>query len=175
MKEFTFTDATPLIEFVEKNSHRVVGQTLVSLYTDCWPVKGGYMTSENPIVIELEDYCIVVNYFLISSLTIEIASKEELKAHNYLKSLLQIKDRVNDYYNKEFDRGEDKESIEGCKITKISVERFSEQFEYNLEGDIRPEGGDYFSTIRIYLDGGTIFCICGAPAVLDGWVYIWCE
>ena len=80
-----------------------------------------------------------------------------------------------DYYDEELELGEEKHLIENCVITDIQIERFSYEFECDIQGNIRPEGGDYFSTIRLYLDSGKVLCFRGADSICDGYIEIWCE
>ena len=69
-----------------------------------------------------------------------------------------------------------KEEIENCKIIGVTVDRFSHAFECNpCTGEMRPEGGDYFSTIRLFLDSGTTLCFCGEDSISDGYMDMWCE
>ena len=35
-----------------------------------------------------------------------------------------------------------------------------------ITGEIRPEGGDYFSVIRLHLDSGTVLYFCSADTAI---------
>ena len=86
-----------------------------------------------------------------------------------------MKSLLVDYYGEEFGYGEDKDQIEGRIILDVSVERFSEAFRCGKTGKMRPAGGDYFSTIRLFLDSGKILCSTGLDDITDGWNEMWCE
>ncbi len=176
MKEYDFTEATPLLSFLEMYQEKIVGKRLKNFYTNYWPDYGHRSLSEYPIVFELEGYFVEISYFVPSDMGILIGTKEELEQNKDIKDIINIKNRLIDYYNEEFARGVKKEEIENCKITGIEVECFSSAFECNpCTGEMRPEGGDYFSTIRIHLDSGIALCFCGADSILDGYIEIWCE
>ena len=89
--------------------------------------------------------------------------------------MLNIKDNLIDYYGEKLELGEEKQLIENCVVDDIKVERFSHEFECDIQGNTRPEGGDYFLTIRLFLDSGKILCFCGADSICDGYIEIWCE
>ena len=105
-----------------------------------------------------------------------IGTKEELVKDQEVADIVNIRGQVYDYYCEEFGRGIKKELIENCKIVDIQVNRFSEAFECNgATGEMRPDGGDYFSTIRICLDSGGSLCLCGVDSITDGYVEVWYE
>ena len=172
MKEFRFDEATPLIEFIENNKHRIVGQTLQFFHNAFWPdLYRENVMSDEPIIIELDDYCLLINYLLLSDITFFIGSKEEIIQLYGAERIMTLRDKIHDF----FDYGVRKDLIEGRKIIDIGVERFSHAFEYTIQGDERPDGGDYFSAVKFFLDSGLILCIRGDDAISDGYVRVWCE
>lgn len=176
MRKYSFTEATPLIEFLEKYQNKIVGSHLKNFYIDFWPDYESYSLSCNPVVLELDDFFVVIHYLIPSDMDIVIGTKEEVSQNKDVAGMINIKNELVDYYNEEFSRGVKKEEIENCKITKIDVKRFSHEFECNpVTGEMRPEGGDYFSTIHLYLDSGTVLCFCGADSITDGYIEVWCE
>ena len=175
MNTYSFTEAAPLLQFIEENEKCIIGSTLKYLHTEYWPEHGRRSLSDIPVVLELADYCIIVNYLIYSDIELIIGKKEELVKDQDVEYLVNIRDRRYDYYSEEFERGIKKELIEDCKIVDIQVDRFSKAFECNTNGDMRPDGGDYFSTIRIYLDSGVVLCLCGVDSITDGYVEVWYE
>ncbi len=176
MREYSFTEATPLIEFLDKYQDKIVGNHIKNFYVDFWPNYGRCSLSDCPVVLELDDCFVVISYLIPSDIGIMVGTKNELSANKDVADMIDIKNVLVDYYNQEFSLGVKKEEIENCKITKIDVERFSSAFECNsATEEIRPEGGDYFSTIRLHLDSGTILCFCGADSITDGYIEVWCE
>ena len=125
--------------------------------------------------LELEEYCVVVNYLIQSDIELVVGKKEEIVNIQDVAHIVNIRNVIHDYYSEEFERGIKKNLIENCKIVDIQVDRFSEAFECNTNGDIRPAGGDYFSTIRITMDSGVILCLCGVDSITDGYVEVWYE
>lgn len=176
MHVYHFSEATPLIKFIDEKKDRIIGGTLKRLDTLYWPIYERANISELPVILEMDDYCIVVNYLLVSDIEIRIGKKEALMKDEDAAYLFNIRNEMQDYYEEELELGIKKALIENCKIEDIQIERFSEAFECNsATGEMRPEGGDYFSVIRIYLDRGVTLCLCGVDAITDGYVKVWCE
>ena len=176
MNTYSFTEATPLLQFIEENKTSIIGSTLKYLHAEYWPEHGRRSLSDIPVVFEFENYCIVINYLIYSDMELIIGKKEELVKDRDVAFLVNIRDRRYDYYSEEFEHGINKELIENCKIVDIQVDRFSEAFECNgATGEMRPDGGDYFSTVRVCLDSGIVLCLCGVDSITDGYVEVWYE
>ena len=175
MKSFSFIEATPLIKFIEENKKHIIGHTLKKFHTQYWPEHDTYHISDIPVVLELDDYCIVVHYLVTSDIELVIGQKEDLIKDPYVEHVVNLRHELPDYYHDFLNQGIPKELIENCKILDIHVERFSDAFEYNIAGDERPNGGDYFSTIRLCLDSDLKLCFYGEDAICDGYIRIWCE
>ena len=176
MREYSFTEATPLIDFLDKYSGRIIGNQIKNFYVDFWPNYGRYSLSDRPVVLELNDCFVVISYLIPSDIGIIVGTEDEVSQNKDAADMINIKNVLVDYYDTEFSRGVKKEEIENCKIIKVEVERFSCAFECNpVTEEIRPDGGDYFSTIRMHLDSGVTLCFCGADSITDGYVEVWCE
>ena len=176
MKEYCFTEATPLIEFLDRNQSKIIGRRLKNFYIEVWPEYGRRVLSDRPVVLELEDCFIVINYLIPSDISMLVGTRNEVAQDKDVDEMIHIKDGFSDYYNQKFCHGVKKEEIENCRITKVEVQKFSCAFECNpITEEIRPEGGDYFSTIRLYLDSGSILCFCGADSMTDGYIEVWCK
>ena len=134
-----------------------------------WPVKNFRIRSDVPVILQLDDDFLVISYHYPSSMALQVCCKEALENDMNIVDLLQKRPR-------KFARNDiKKRQLEGRRITNITVERFSDAFECNSDGDIRPAGGDYFSTIRLYLDHGNTLCLTGADSICDGYSELWCE
>ena len=132
--------------------------------------------SDESIVIEMDNCWIELQYYFTSDLTFTIGIQEEIEQCPAAMRTIEIRDNFVDYYCEEFGAGVKKELIEGSKIKSIEIERFSESFECNpCSGEMRPDRGDYFSTIRIHLDSARTLCLRGADSIFDGYIEIWCE
>lgn len=176
MKNFNFVEAIPFINFIKANENKLIGSKLKKLHTLYWPQQSYEHMTDEPIVMEIDDYCVCICYFVPSDIEIFVGKKKEIEKSQTFLNVMNIRNIVHDYYDEEFGVGVKKELIENCVINKIEVERFTEAFECNpITEEVRPDGGDYFSTIRIYLDSGVILCLCGAESICDGYTYIWCE
>lgn len=176
MHSYNFIEAKPLLDFIEKNKDKIIGHTLKKLHTEYWPDCGRVSLSDNDVVLELDDYCIVINYLIISDIQITVGSKEDVSQNQETAKIINYRNVIQDYYAAEFERGVKKELIEERRIEKIEIERFSESFECNAStGKTRPDGGDYFSDIRLYLDSGLMLCLCAADSTMDGYIELWCE
>jgi len=167
VKEFSFREAQPLLAFLEQNRDKIVGKTIQNFYTDnCFG-----SISDQPLVFELDDYVLVLHYFLYSDMTVQIVDAEQFHADETLAFLYE-----NAPANRKKNHCVLNSPFPGldCKITDIQVERFSEEFEVcPVTGKTRPAGGDYFRTITIHLDNGEPFYISGCDAGSDGYVEIW--
>ena len=176
MQEYRFKEAAPLVKFIESHETDIIGQPLKNLYIDYWPNRNRSGISDRPVVLELGNRYIVVYYLVPSDLRVLIGDRVEIEKNKDVANILNIKTVVRDYYNSEFGDGIPQDEIEGCLIENIEIKRFSEAFECDpITEEIRPDGGDYFSTIRIYLDSGTVLCLRGADSIMDGYIEIWCE
>ena len=176
MKTYSFTEATPLINFIAENKKHIIGSTLKYFGAEHWLFHNREMISEWPVVLSINNYCIAVNYLVPSDMELITGTEEELTQIKELKWVVESRNEIIDYFGEEFGDGIKKELIEGCTIKDIQIERFSEAFECNgPTGEMRPEGGDYFSTIRMHLNSGIVLCLCGAPALWDGYIEYWCE
>lgn len=164
IKKFSFLEAEPLLAFIEDNREKIVGKTIKNFYMNgCY----GFL-SDNPLVFELDDYVLVLEYLCPSNMTVYIVEPEQFYADESLSFLYE-------------DLPEDKKErwcVEntmipalGEKIAAIEVERHSEQFEIRpWDGETRPAGGDYFKTITVRMENGEAFYICGDPY---GYEEIW--
>lgn len=167
MKEHRFTEAAPFLRYITQNKERIIGKRIVGYYSDAW---FGSM-AENPIVFEMEDYCIIVRYYWLSSVTLYIVDTDTFKNDMSLNFL--YKDVPGSRNVTEWVYKCDAPFI-GKKIVDIQVDRFSEGFEMNpATGELHPDGGDYFSVITVFLDDGSCFHVCAADFIYDGYIETW--
>ena len=167
IKTFSFTEAAPLIDFIEKHKNSIVGKSIHAFYSSAL---FGDMTDE-PLAFEFDDFILVLQYFFYSDITIRTIepnlfhSDESL---NFLYKNIEWSRNVRHYIQKiDF-------PYNNAKIVDISIECFSEEFEINgATGETRPNGGDYFRTITIHLENGHQFHICALDAMADGYVRVW--
>jgi len=165
--KYSFCEAEPFLCFLEENKQHIAGQKICNFYSGAgW---GGL--SESPLVIELEQFSIIIHYFFYSDIHIHVVDKETVQQDRSLNFLWR--DIPESRNVTEWVRPIDCPYI-GSVIVGIKVERFSTAFEINPStGETRPDGGDYFSTITVLLDDGGAFYICAADAVCDGYVEVW--
>ena len=176
MKTYTFTEATPLLNFIAENKQHIVGGTLKRFDAEYWLHHNSKIISDLPIVLLINDYCVAVNYLVPSDMELIIGTKEELTKTQEIHLVVTARDEIIDYFGQQFETGIKQECIEGCTIKDIHIERFSDEFECNgATSEMRPAGGDYFSTIKLHLDSGVVLCLRGAEAILDGYIEYWCE
>lgn len=168
MKEFSFLEATPLINFIEKNKNKIIGNTIRKFYSSSY---FGDLSSQ-PIAFSLDGFDIILTYFYYSDLKINIVESGAVQKHPDLDFLHEGAPSV---YKPTYTAMEDEFfPYANCKISDISIERFSKAFEINpVTEEMRPEGGDYFKTITVYLENGKKFYISGMSADYDGYVSVW--
>ncbi len=172
METIRFTEAEPFIEFIERNKQSILGHTLVQYCSDWWPVNRKWITDEI-IILEMDDYCLAFSYLIPSDIEITIGTKKELESDKNYVEMLHIKQHLRSFFEDDPYYNETKHLIEGCKVVGVEVERFSKEFECNCyTGETRPDGGDYFNVIRLFLDSGTTLCFDGYG---EGYTEFWCE
>lgn len=163
IKEYSFSDATSLTEFLEEKKKFLIGQEIVHFYSGA----GLGSMSESPAVFELENFSIIIHYFWLSDIVINITDTEKIKndlSLNFLYTHIPESRNLQTWVS-EWDA-----AFVGCKIADISIDRFSDAFEGY---EPRPSGGDYFSTINVTLDNGNQLHLCAADALFDGYMYVW--
>lgn len=146
-----------------------------AVYAVCMYTK---VIDDNMVFLALDDYCIGIEYLFESDLSILTADKKDFLIENAIHNdsgdkyarfhsrLTAVRDVYSDWcvWMPAMEQ----------KIVDVQVERFSQAF--NSRGDeIRPEGGDYFSTIRLVLEDGAKLCFRGMDAMSDGYVEVWME
>ncbi len=172
MKKFEFTEATPLIQFIEKHREKIIGQRIRGVYCNMYfnPEMLDLSTDE-PIAFLLDDYDIIIKYLFLSNMTVYVAESGSVKKDaslNFLYKDVPGSQNVRHYLN------EETFPYAGCKIQDITVMPFSKAFEINPStGEMRPDGGDYFSRITIHLDNGERLFLCAAPSICDGYLDVW--
>ena len=167
LKTYSFIEASPFLAFLDQNKEKILGERIVKYYS-CVPFDG---LSESPLVFELENFSIIVQYFFLSNLTITLADVNTVRndlSLNFMYREEPWSKNCEDWVH------EENAPFLGKKIADIEVERFSESFEINPStGESRPRGGDYFSVITVILDDGDYFKICAAPTICDGYIECW--
>lgn len=167
MQTYSFTEAAPLISFIETHKNKIIGKPIRAFYPgDCF----GRITDE-PLAFEFDDFVIVLHYFIYSDMTLQIIDPKLFHSDDTLSFLCEEDQQIQDMYrhirNNTF-------PYINYKIMDITVHRFSEEFEINSATDeTRPDGGDYFSTITVHLENAEAFNICALDALYDGYMQTW--
>ena len=167
-KKFTFTDATSFLAFLDANIDHVIGQKICRYYSD------GFFNDFacGPVVFELERFSVIIRYSFYSDITIYIADKEMVAGDRSLNFLYRD---IPESCELETWVHEDEEfPYIGNVIEDIEVQCFSHEFEINPStGETRPDGGDYFSKITVYLDHDEVLYICAASPMCGGGIDVW--
>lgn len=162
VKTITYKEASPFIDYIQKNKQHIIGKSIKGFYSDGF---FGYSCFE-PLAFEFDDFVIILRYYFYSDITIHIVDPDFFHSDNSKNS--SEKPNLCYYIDKT-----DFPYI-NCKIIDIEVERFSEEFEINPSTrKTRPKGGDYFRTITVHLEGGNKFHICALSAISDGGTIVW--
>ncbi len=166
-REFNFYNAEPLISFIAQHKDRITGQRIRNFYSSApfgeW--------SETPVAFELDDYSVVIDYLCYSDMTLYIVESQELK--NDLSLNFLYRDVPESRNVRLWVKNVDFPFI-GDAISDIHVKRFSHEFEINPStGETRPNGGDYFSVITVFLSSGQEFCVCAVDSFFDGYIQVW--
>ena len=78
------------------------------MYTKFWPRYDRESISDRPVILELENLCVAIDYRVTSSISLLVGKKEELESNAEIASIIDLRNRVEDYYNEEFDEGIEK-------------------------------------------------------------------
>jgi len=163
-----FKEATPLIEFINKNKSKIINQSIKGIYITGNPLfsRGEkYAWSDTPVILIIGDYEIIIDYMFYSDIDIMIKPLENSmteyeKEYEYGSLLFKSKP----YWN----------APDNLEIADIEITRFSSEFEINPSTcETRPEGGDYFSVVAFRLKDNRRLCICAQDSFSDGYVDIW--
>ena len=174
-REFNFDEATPLQEFIDKYRDRVVGHVLKAVYVDCF----FYVESESadsPVFLVLDDLCIGIDYLFKSHAAIITADESDFEITGEIENDTRYK-TITFHGKLEGWRNEgllwcSELPAMGQRIVDISIGRFSHQYE-DHPNSLRPDGGDYFSFLRLTLEDGTELSIEAEDSLMDGYVDIW--
>ncbi len=167
-KEYSFTEAAPLLQFIDGNREKIIGQHILGYYSSA-PF---HEMAEGPVAFELDDYSIVIDYRFLSDVVISIVDSHTLKNDmhfpcSYTNPLEESQEKLWADQMTDF-------PYVGEMITDIQVTRFSEGFEINPSTEERrPDRGDYFSVIKVLLTNGEFIDICAASAEYDGYIEVW--
>ena len=172
--EFTFDEATPLQEFINRYRDRIVGHVLQACYTEY----GIYVSSENtdqPVFLVLDDSVIGIEYLYRGHVSIFTAQESDF----------EFKEETDEYGRRDYtfhSRISGRENAYGSwqtdmpamnqKVTDITIGRHSERYE-DYPNSERPAGGDYFSWLKLTLEDGTGLSIYAEDAISDGYVDVW--
>ncbi|MCR4708747.1 MAG: hypothetical protein K5653_00645 [Clostridiales bacterium] len=168
IKEYKFYNAEPLIQFISDNKDKIIGQHIRKFYS----TKAIMEMSDIPIVFVLDDYSVIVSYFIYSDMTLHIVDSQ-IKGKEICLNFLYKDFPGSDILDERAFEIEDFAFIDQ-EISDIHIERFSHEFETNPStGETRPEGGDYFSMITVDMCDGQKLHICAADTLYDGYVEFW--
>lgn len=172
MKEYTFREATSLLDFLERSRDKIIGQHINGFYSDVPVEPFGMVSTSSAFVFELDNYSIILLYFWYSDLNLYVVNTQELKKDlslNFLFKDIPYSRNLTYYVNRQ-----DFPFAEGHVINDIQKKRFSDEIGTNPStGETRPAGGDYFSTIEVFLDNGEVIHICAENAYEDGYMLMW--
>lgn len=167
-REFRFTEANPLIQCLEENKEKLIGQKILHYYRDS--ITG---TGESPAVFVIGDYAMIIYYYWYSIMDVVIVDKESFYADTTLNFLYKDIPESRNVWHTEYCLDNYVDFV-GKRIKRIDVERFSEAHEtWQGIGGMRPKGGDYFKTITVHMTNGKHFHICGEDALYDGYMSLW--
>ena len=167
-REFEFTEATPLIQWIESHKEKWIGQKIAHYYRDRRTGPG-----KAPAVFVVGEWAVIVELLWPSCLAVTIVDQESFLADTSLNFLYKDIPESRNVRFAEF-CFDDKTEFVGKRITNILVNRFSGEHETHPDlGGVRPKGGDYFAAITVELSNGNSFSICAEDALFDGYMTVW--
>ena len=171
-----FREASALIRFITNNTELFRGEKINGIYTPGPICVCGRDSNEmvfetaEEILIEFDTIVMMIEYYFLSDMTIHIMSRDEFHKGEALEiHILGHSEPLINRIPHELEKNDYLKSIDKT-IEEVVIERFSHEFEYNCEGDIRPEGGDYFATV-IFTTSDKGLLICAQDAIYDGWLF----
>ena len=174
-KEFRFDEATPLLQFIDRYRDRIVGHTLKACYVDGF-LYVKFDGASRPVFLVLDDSCIGIEYLYPGHATIITAEESDFEITGEI--LNDTRYKMITFHSRI--PGRDDDGLLWCsempamnqKITDISIGRHSNKYE-DYPNSERPEGGDYFSWIKLTLEDGTELNINAEDSLMDGYVDVW--
>ena len=158
-----------LQKYIDENKDRLIGKKIEGYYNYM-----GHFNNmiDGPILLAFDEFCIELHYYIPSNAVINVISREKFERDHAMDFMFDGTEPGFEFHY----IADELFPLKGIAIKDIMIDRFSEEFEIDgPSGDTRPEGGDYFSTIRLLMENGQIWCFCGEDAINDGYLDTWIE
>ena len=157
--------------FIDTYKNDLIGKSINGYFN-----YGGHytLTNDGPVVLWIGSKCIILNYFFLSDVVIDVVPYNDLEndpkiSFIYFGELDESSYRYEMVLDETF-------PLYNVPIKDITLDGFTEKFEVNAAtGDTRPAGGDYFSTIRLIMADNRKLCLCAEDAESDGYIDTWIE
>ena len=158
-------------------------KSVFALTSPFWNTHKGYRSydSDTELYILFEnDTCMVIEYYFVDSLEIELRPMTSEEQEKYSKTM--IKDFFNssndicDHITYEKIRNEsctlDYDSVKNIKL-KVVVDEYEKWIDGGINF-VKPTN-ETFDEIKIEMNNGKSFVICPDPASDDGYIHVWSE
>ena len=121
---YEFTEATPFVEFLNENKDKLIGQTIRRIYAN------GSMVDE-PIVIEFERFCIVIEYWQTSNITLFVIDTASFKKDPSLNFIYKMMNEASTLSYTIYPYEVERFNYAHTTITDIYIERCNCEIEIN--------------------------------------------
>ena len=168
---YCFDTRNELVEFLKMHKKEIVGQKIKCIYSAY-----GYIETLDdwPIILSFSEYMVAVEYMYLSDIVLHILPVDFF--HRFKNAPQQTEFFDSDFYLSYEDDVAKNFTSNNTAVENISVKAFSYgHYRDSVSDEFRPEGGDYFSTIKLHLQNGMRLCICGKDSVHDGYMDVWEE
>ena len=177
------SEASIFLEEIFKKLQNVKIKSIFTLTSPFWNTHKGYRSydSDTELYILFEnDMCMIIEYYFIDSLEIELRPMTSEEKEKYSKIMIK------DFFNSSVDICDhityEKIRNESCTLKYDSVKNIEfksvvNEYEKWIDGGIafvKPTK-ETFDEIRIEMNNDKSFVICPAPASDDGYIYVWSE
>lgn len=171
IQSYNFDSRKEFVGFIKMYQHRIIGKGITCIYC---AYKYISKLNDCPMIIAFPDLMIAVEYMYESDIVLHVLPPDFFDKY-------RNQDVSTDLFDAELYlsyKDKEVENFDYCNvpIKSISVEPFSgAHYRDSMSDELRPEGGDYFLTIRLHLANGKALCICGEDSINDGYMDVWVE
>ena len=177
------TQANKYFEEVVKKLKNVKIKSVFTLSSPSWSSDDGYRRyfEDSEIYVLFEnDMCLVIEYYFLDLLNVELKmlspkKKEEYKKL-YIKDFFNASNDICDHITYKKVRNESC-SLEYDYMEKVELRSVTGEYEKWIDGNVDFVNAteEAFDEIRITMNNKNSFVICAADAYLDGYVLVWSE
>ena len=163
---YRFNEATPFLSFIDQHRDSIVGHTLKAV------LYSGALPSDDAVYFVLDNIALGVEYLSPSIIRILVAEETDFE-YRYVRGWddqeigAKFHSRMAGWKDQCLIRSD--RWVLQKRIVGLSIGRFSHEYADSVNTS-RPDGGDYFSWIKLSFDDGTELYLEAQDGEADGYV-----